>query len=790
MYLLSTCIIIIIVIFYYTPVNSSDLGYPTISQAGFHHNALLYTDGIHSPEKLMFWLTGSYESIDSRDVLFDTITIIAEKTPSNSLTAYSTNQEDWIWFLEKKIFDQHGILSNLTQALNQIETKNKKLQVIIMLPYLDANGQENFSSTLNFSIKSHRQQAVQWYVDSIKENIKSYPMLHLWGIYLMREDISFGINEEITIEISQIVHQEQLRLLWIPYTSAINWNNWTSLGIDVAILQPGYAFSSPLMQGTFHAGRLRAAAKLAKKYGLGVEIELNQGASTDYDIALLKNYLAQGSIDGYQYAPTVYFLSNYDTIARSKKACDLLRSYTMGHRIEPTFVSNSEWFWELNENLQATMNISSNMNPKAIRINWSPKHKYWFGRVVVDGLIEMNNTSTWKKLSSVEIGEKNWRDEDWTSTLLPFSLLSSEKILSLQVSFMNATFLPSLINEDLIIEQIPNGIALQVSTGAPYNISPSMFPYDPQYSDSSNTSFSMFNRGLLTDREWSIGEWESTMSIGWLDNYNFHSYIRIALDFGTITNVDEILVRSHGGSYGSINWPNTARLLISADCIPMSPYSSSDCIVKSYPCTDRIITGGTDMNQGGILSFKVSNSFRWATLEFQPNAWLMIDEIQAFVNTQDISDLIEYYFLTPPTSKPTSSNTGIYLDDGVRLTDGVIAGALGPITGWLKGEAHNVTIDLLANRHIREASVWMLIKLDWAISPATSVIVYTSLDNETWSLFGIQGQMQPGERILDAQRLFISTDQRILARYIKFNFASDSISPGWWTMVSEVTATD
>ncbi len=784
---LTNVFFIIIAVFYVHTTNGIDLGYPTIPHAGFHHNALLYIDGNHSPENLMYWLTGSYESLDSRDVIFDTITIIVERTPSNAATAYSTNQQDWSWFLETKLSGSYGILSNLTQALNQLTSKT--LQIVVMLPYIDSIGQQKFSSTLDLSIQSDRKQAIEWYIDTVIDQVKQYSKLTLWGIYLMREDITYGINEQITLEISEIVHQKQLRLLWIPYNNAINWNNWSKLGIDIAILQPGYAFSSPLMQGTTNAGRLRVTAKLAQKYGLGVEIETNQGASTEYEIALLQNYLSQGFIDGYQYVPTVYFLSNYDTIARSKKACDLLRNYTLGLRIEPTFISNAKWIWTNNEKTQATINISPEMKPTAIRINWSSMHKNWFGRVIVEGSIKTDNSYTWKLLSSIEVGEKSWSTEDWTSILLPFSLLPTQTIVSLQVSFNSSAVLPTLTDEDLIIEQIPNGIALQTSTGAPYRIIPSMYSYDVQYGDSSSQTISSFNRGLLTDGQMSIGEWQSTMSIGWLDNSYSHQYIRIAIDFGALTYVDQILIRSHGGSYASINWPNTARILISNECVPFSPYSPSDCTVKSYPCTDRIITGGTDTNQGGILSFTLSNSLRWATLEFQPNGWFMIDEIQAFANGRNISNSINYYLLTLPTSKSIPS-TLAYPDDGVRLTDGVIAGTLGPITGWIKSEPHTITIDLLVTRIIREASVWALIKSDWAISPPSSIIVHTSLDRLTWILFGEQGQMQIGERILDAQRLFISTNNASSARYIKFDFPTDELFPGWWTMISEVTATD
>lgn len=86
----------------------------------------------------------------------------------------------------------------------------------------------------------------------------------------------------------------------------------------------------------------------------------------------------------------------------------------------------------------------------------------------------------------------------------------------------------------------------------------------------------------------------------------------------------------HGGSASGINWPNTTRLLISNDCVPLSGHSSSDFNAVSYPSTDRFITGGSYINQGGYLAFSLSTHIRWATVELLPNAWLILDEIQAF----------------------------------------------------------------------------------------------------------------------------------------------------------------
>jgi len=764
-------IVLILVVF----LHSID-SYPTIEHVGFHHNALLYIDGDHSPDKLKYWLTGSYTSLDSHEIIFDTITIIVERTLSNAQTAYSTTKQDWIWLLDMKYTGSNGIFSNLSQALNDLNNPNRKLQIIVMLPYVNP---------YVFSNVFDRQQTIEWYIETIVNDLKNYPNLHLWGMYLMREDIIDKINEQITMEISDIVHRQQLRLLWIPYSSAINWNSWSKLGIDVAILQPNYAFSTPLTQGTFNAGRLRATAKLAQKYELGVEIEVNQGANSDYDLAILRNYLAQGFIDGYQFAPTAYFLGNYDRIARSKQACDLLRNYTAGRQIQPIFIWNRKWSWTTNTNLQALTDISSDIHPTAVRISWSPINKLWFGRVQLEGFIDFQ----WRILSTNEIGEQNWRDEDYPSILLAFSLLPSEIIQFLRVTFIGSNFQqPVLIDEDLIIEQIPNGIALQTSTGAPYRILPSMFTPNPQYGDSSSQTLENFDRGLLTDQQWSTNEWQPTMSIGWLENPSTHQYIRIAIDFGSSILIDRISVRLHGGSYSSINWPNSARLLISSECIPFSSFSSLNCSIQSYPSTDHLITGGTETNQGGMLIFSFSTSIRYATLEFQPNAWLMIDEIQAFANNYEISNRINYYLLTPPTTTTPSSTSLAYPDDGTRLTDGVIAGSIGPITGWMKGETHTITIDLLIPRLIRELSIWSLIKPDWAISPPSLVLISTSFDGLTWNSFDQHAQL--GERVLDAQRLFIKSNQSNLVRYIKYDFPSDEQFPGWWTMISELTATE
>lgn len=203
----------------------SEGAYPTIADAGFHHNALLYVHQMYSPDQLSMWLTGEFQSRQSRRVIFDTVTILSQHTASGASTEYSTNKQDWLWFLEKTLFGSHGILSNLSQSLIELEIRREKLQIIVMLPYVDPIGQTKFSSEWDFSVQNHRRQAIEWYMDRIIQGFQSYSNLYLWGIYLMREDIIPGINEQVILETSHIVHSHNLRLLWIPYASALNWQN-------------------------------------------------------------------------------------------------------------------------------------------------------------------------------------------------------------------------------------------------------------------------------------------------------------------------------------------------------------------------------------------------------------------------------------------------------------------------------------------------------------------------------------------------------------------------------------
>lgn len=56
---------------------------------------------------------------------------------------------------------------------------------------------------------------------------------------------------------------------------------------------------------------------------------------------------------------------------------------------------------------------------------------------------------------------------------------------------------------------------------------------------------------------------------------------------------------------------------------------------------------------------------------------------------------------------------------------------IGLITGWQKDQPRTIIIDLLTIRVVRQAFIWTLEELEWAIKSASIIIVSTSMDEQT-----------------------------------------------------------
>jgi len=189
-------------------------------------------------------------------------------------------------------------LDQAVERVNQYAGIRAREKVILSIPYPDA-GQENFGAlsedeySLCFSDQAvgsesasrDRFAAVQWFYRNLMDRWSGagFKNLDLAGIYWYGEAIEKNSGEkELVINTARLVRDNHQFFIWIPYYGTQGYENWRSYGFSHVFLQPNYfAKDSP------PEDRMDKSAELAGKYGLGIEIELEESVLHDqsyYDL--------------------------------------------------------------------------------------------------------------------------------------------------------------------------------------------------------------------------------------------------------------------------------------------------------------------------------------------------------------------------------------------------------------------------------------------------------------------------------------------------------------------------
>lgn len=164
-------------------------------------------------------------------------------------------------------------------------------------------------SSVDFTMKGHgydieetvesRMVAMDWYLDEVisRFNAKGYQNIELAGFYYFDEVVlstaDNAAGKTIT-GINQLIHDKgDYESYWIPFYQAEGYKKWEEYGFDYAIMQPNYIFDAHAS-----ATRINDCASLAKKYGLGIEMEYN--GTGELELSKFKEYLSKGQSVGYQ----------------------------------------------------------------------------------------------------------------------------------------------------------------------------------------------------------------------------------------------------------------------------------------------------------------------------------------------------------------------------------------------------------------------------------------------------------------------------------------------------------
>jgi hypothetical protein len=189
---------------------------------------------------------------------------------------------EWQWLADAWFRPTTGLIG-LEQAVAEagrvLGDPDHVVNVVITLPvphrqlngFGPLPGQEQ---KLDFGREEDRQQAMRWYIDSVRDRYRqgNYAHLRLVGFYWTGESIDTK-DHAIVQWTGQFLHDEGYKFYWIPYFSASGFERWKQLGFDAVMLQPNHFFTDKTK-----VLRLTETAQRALLAGAGVEMEFDSRA--------------------------------------------------------------------------------------------------------------------------------------------------------------------------------------------------------------------------------------------------------------------------------------------------------------------------------------------------------------------------------------------------------------------------------------------------------------------------------------------------------------------------------
>ena len=185
---------------------------------------------------------------------------------------------EWEWLMECQLKKDKG-LSGLDQCISEQISEmgnppfRHKVVVVMPVPEKGQTDWGNLDHPLDFSKDEDRIEACKWYVDRFLERYQEqgYTNFDLEGFYWVCE--KDGAYRDILVPIGDYIRSKNLRLFWIPYWTAVGFDNWKTDKFDFAYIQPNYFFKNEV-----NYERLDAVCAFAKGTNMGLEMEFDHRA--------------------------------------------------------------------------------------------------------------------------------------------------------------------------------------------------------------------------------------------------------------------------------------------------------------------------------------------------------------------------------------------------------------------------------------------------------------------------------------------------------------------------------
>lgn len=781
-----------------SPCGAQPSGYPSVVQAGFHHCALIYHKDQRGPAELLPFVARR-DGDRYREWLFDAYLFLDYNTPSGKDTLDGASvQRDWQWQIDNW-FAPGRDLAALDQATDDAARDLGKppapRQVMLAIPYLnplvhdfgDVNGD---GVTEDLATPEGRKTVLAWYLGEARRRFREagYRNLRLWGFYWMREDMP-AADEATVRETANLVHAGGERFLWIPWFRAAGWDRWQQVQFDVALMQPGYAFTFA-HHGTVRRNRLAVTAGLAKQNGLGVEMECGDVTTEADDRRYFLRYLADGSAErlGYQQAATAYYLGD-DTVeqmlasrdSQIRHLYDTLADYVAGRTVpepdspvawnaRPSGAALGGDYLALGRPLQEAETTVE--PPRVLRDVWltldEPASRAGQSfSVQVD--VRPSAHDPWTPAGWAVRCQPDPDSGMWPAVTVPVGRRASAVRVRIKPTGGKAApLVRSIALEDGDAAEPAKNRAI----GCPYRFTPSI---PGLYADTGH----FLTDGVVPDKGFA-----EHRSVGWMQRE-----AQIRFDLGSVQRVTSVEVCCQGGGTGAVNWPAWAVAACSAYAPPPLGPSGTGVLpdrvrwINPGPVIIDRQRAPDDMDGHITFTPQHSEDTRYISISMGASGWLMVNEVRIFVDGVNIAPKATYTLRPAPSG---SAKPGAYPDDGVRLTDGHIAQNFdaGAVTGWETEDEGVAVIDLVTPTRVSAVTTWSLRGGMHGIYAPASVTVEVSHDGVTWSAVGSVSKAASAETGSEC----VAVPYRVVAptapeaRYVRVRVKR---SRGW-VMLSEI----
>ena len=310
---------------------------------GIRNICLMYTVGQYRSEHLLPYLAYLDTEGRPKDTLYDGMLFL----PSGASGFDFSSPSGWDAYIDD-LFGEKGNtnLSALNDAIGLYGfelgfKEDYRYPVFLAVPKLK-EGSDEFDGLYPLNLDT-KLTIIEGYIDRMIERFENagFDRLELKGFYWHEELIpytEYNYAEDLITGFTSYVHEKGYKALWIPYYCASGFERGPELGFDGTCLQTGYAFDhSQSENGDSLPAACEDSAGQARKYGLGIEFELDLNASnfrkrffkyvhTAYSTGCRQN----GLMAMYQGVYDVYSCARAEAGSDKREVYELLYQYISG----------------------------------------------------------------------------------------------------------------------------------------------------------------------------------------------------------------------------------------------------------------------------------------------------------------------------------------------------------------------------------------------------------------------------------------------------------------------------